>query len=193
MSTPQLLVVCTANRARSPLGEALARRWFEQRGVSATVGSAGTHAEWGAGPTVQTEEAAARLGLDVSAHRSRPLDPDVVRGVDLVLTMERSHALEVGHRYPELVDVTFTLGELADLAPVHPREAGQTTEEWIDAMSRGRPFAQMFSLTDYGDIADPVGRSARRHRKTAGQISDALEVVLGAMTSAPGARGAARG
>lgn len=181
MTALSVLVVCTANRARSPLGEALARRWLDEHGVDATVGSAGTHAEWGAPATPQTEEVAAKLGFDLSGHESRPIDPDVVAGIDLIITMEQAHALELAHRYPELHDRTFTLIELADLAPGHERRPDQTVTEWIADMSKARPFAQMFSLANPHDIADPVGRSVRRHKRTAGQILDALEVVLPAL------------
>jgi len=55
------------------------------------VGSAGT-AAWEGQPATADSVAVARAdGVDISAHRSRRLTPELLRGADLVIAMERSH------------------------------------------------------------------------------------------------------
>ena len=81
MSDPEfrLLVVCTANRCRSPLAEAIARdRFATRRWRRSAAISSGTRAEDGLPATEGTELTAERLGLDVNAHSSRALTDDVI-------------------------------------------------------------------------------------------------------------------
>lgn len=87
-----LLFVCTGNTCRSPLAEVIARRLVEERGLpDVTVGSAGTGA-WPDSPASDGSLLVAlEHGLDLSAHRSRPLTAELVQQADLVLTMGPQH------------------------------------------------------------------------------------------------------
>ncbi len=82
-----LLFVCTGNTCRSPLAEALVRREVQTRRMEVSVSSAGTRATAGVPASPLSVLAASRRGADLSAHRSRPLDPELLRGADLVLAM----------------------------------------------------------------------------------------------------------
>jgi len=90
---PLVLVICTANRGRSPLLEAILKRALA--GIDTgrcLVESAGlcTHelerTGWLADDA--TLEVAARHGLDLTSHRARPLNLALVRRANLVITME---------------------------------------------------------------------------------------------------------
>ena len=92
----RVLFVCTGNTCRSPTAEALARRFLRERGWDhVTVESAGTHAFPGAPASGGALRAAARHGIDLSEHRSRPLTPEMVAGADMVLTMSPGHVARV--------------------------------------------------------------------------------------------------
>jgi protein-tyrosine-phosphatase len=59
------------------------------------VGSAGTAAWDGQPATAYSVEVAAADGVDLNAHRSRRVTPDLLRQTDLVLVMERGHLAAV--------------------------------------------------------------------------------------------------
>lgn len=93
----QVLFVCTGNLCRSPFAAALfeaalARRLgcgpgdLLSRGLA--VLSAGTAAEAGHPATPETVDAARVRGLDLRAHRSRPLTPHLLDAADRVFVME---------------------------------------------------------------------------------------------------------
>lgn len=90
---PRVLVVCTANICRSPVVEALLRRRLQEQGASEWhVESAGTWAMQGQAPSRYSALLMAERGLDISGHRSRVVDEDMLAQADLVLCMEIGHA-----------------------------------------------------------------------------------------------------
>ena len=95
-----VLILCTANQCRSPMAEVLLRRHLERAGVDATVSSAGLHGG-GVPATDHGQAAMADRGLDLSAHRSRELDDDMLRQADLVIAMARVHVREAAVLLPE--------------------------------------------------------------------------------------------
>lgn len=89
----RLVLLCTGNTCRSPLAAAAFREELGPDADRVEVVSAGTAALDGQPASAGAREAAARVGLDVTAHRSRRAAAEVLRGADLVLVMEREHAL----------------------------------------------------------------------------------------------------
>ncbi|MEO1367155.1 MAG: low molecular weight phosphotyrosine protein phosphatase [Acidobacteriota bacterium] len=114
MSTPSILVVCSANICRSPVAEALLRRRLDDAGHGdVTVSSGGTLGLDGAGAATHSVDLMVGRGLDLSRHRSRSLDLPRLDGAALILTMEQGHVdLIVGSR-PSLDARTFRLAEMA--------------------------------------------------------------------------------
>lgn len=87
----KVLLVCTGNTCRSPMAEALLRRALTEAGVAYEVSSAGT-APWDGAPASEGSYLVAlEHGLDLSAHRARPVTTELIAGADLILTMSRSH------------------------------------------------------------------------------------------------------
>ena len=107
-----VLILCTANQCRSPMAEVLLRRHLELAGVEATVSSAGLY-DGGAPATDHGVATMADRGLDLSGHRSRQVDEDMVRQADLVIAMTRMHVREAAVLLPDALRKTFTLKELA--------------------------------------------------------------------------------
>ncbi len=91
-----VLFVCTGNTCRSPTAEALLRRNLAARGETrVVVSSAGTGAWEGAMASEGAYLVALENGIDLSAHRARPLTRELVEQADLILIMSRHHRARV--------------------------------------------------------------------------------------------------
>jgi len=93
----RILVVCTGNICRSPIGEAMLARQFPSRKVQ----SAGIGALIGHAADPLAIEVAAQTGLELSEHRARQITEVMLRDADLVLVMDRTHSDWLNRRYPQ--------------------------------------------------------------------------------------------
>jgi len=96
----RLLFVCSGNTCRSPLAEAIGRRFAEENGIEELeFESAGTSAISGLPASEGALGAARRHGLDLGRHASTLLSREAVEEADLILTMGPAHldrVLELG-------------------------------------------------------------------------------------------------
>ena len=83
-----IIFVCTGNTCRSPMAQYLFQRMAGRRAVSV---SAGLTARDGSPATVHAVEAMREIGLDISAHRSRLLTPELLNGADAVVALGKEH------------------------------------------------------------------------------------------------------
>jgi len=98
----KILVVCSGNICRSPLGEAVLRSRFQAGGLGwIEVASAGTLGLEDVPADPLAISVAAAAGYDVAAHRSRALTRELVASSDLVLVMEQAHVEEARSLSPE--------------------------------------------------------------------------------------------
>lgn len=90
---PSILIVCTANMCRSPMGEALLKQALASRPDADQwrVESAGTWADRGNPATLYSQVVMQKMGLDISKHCSQPIDENFIKQFDLILTMESHH------------------------------------------------------------------------------------------------------
>jgi protein-tyrosine phosphatase len=151
----RLLVVCTANVCRSPvvaglLAARLGERWVvTSAGVSAIAAVADR-------PTLDVARGA---GVDLSGHRSRRLDRQVLAddGADLVVTMSRAHLRAVVAIDAAAWPRTFTLKELARRSTSVAAARGESFEAWRTRIATGRRASGMVGPDVDDDTADPYG------------------------------------
>lgn len=151
----QLLVVCRANIARSPLAEVLLADALAGRGIE--VASAGVRATTGAPPARGSVELAARRDLDLTGHRSRPVTDVMVREAALVLSMSQAQRDVCARLGPGASQRCFTLREFdrltADLDP--PDGPGGPLPALVSAAHLARPASRPPTAPE--DIPDPIG------------------------------------
>lgn len=173
-----ILVVCTANVCRSPVGAALL--------ASATattpgpprlhVASAGTHASPGAPAAEQSQALTAAWGVDLSGHRATALSAEQVEQASLVLVMEERHRQVVVRLRPGAIGRTFTWLEFARLVG-HLRDAdavrGSDGADRLRALARQAHLARPLVPHPDGpeDVTDPFGGSPREY----GEMANTLE------------------
>jgi len=110
-----ILLVCAANRCRSPLAAAILSRLLADYPDAPCVESAGLYARPGLAATADSVIAAAAVGLDLSTHRSRSLTKVDLAACALVLTMEEIQAETLHAAYPALAPRIVPLGKLLNL------------------------------------------------------------------------------
>jgi tRNA threonylcarbamoyl adenosine modification protein (Sua5/YciO/YrdC/YwlC family) len=154
LSAMIMLLVCTGNTCRSPMGEMLLKKIvaeklscpigdLEQRGV--IVASAGVAAVPGCAASIEAVEILQELGLDLSKHESQPLTDKLVRHADLIFTMTNGHKHAILRRWPEASNRTHTL------------------------------------RMDGGDINDPIGGPKELYLEAANQVEQALRERMAAV------------
>lgn len=143
LSSVMILIVCTGNTCRSPMGEVIGRRLLadkigcsdnqiDEHGV--LISSAGIAAMAGGQASPQGVEVMQKVNLDLTGHSAQPVSEQMVRHADLILTMTRGH-----------------------------REA--LLSQWPEAASR----TEVLRL-DGKDVADPIGGSVAEYERCAEQI-----------------------
>lgn len=170
----RVLFVCTANRARSPMAEVIARDLFDRAGLDVDVSSAGfLEGGWPAEPEAQ--RVAARRGLDLGSHTSSQLDDAIVDASDLILTMTSTHALDICSTWPDAAPRAFALGEVATFDEGTAALDAKAVREWAASLAaKQRPGL----LGGDVDIADPMGRGFRAFRRTAEEIDRHLGLLV---------------
>ena len=105
-----ILIVCTANVCRSPLGEGLLKHRLGAR-EDIVVHSAGVAALVGARPHPIVLDQLRRAKISsMRTHRARQCDENVLRAADLVLVMEKGHLKWLSKAFPQFHGRTFLIG-----------------------------------------------------------------------------------
>jgi protein-tyrosine phosphatase len=168
----RILVVCTANRTRSPIAANLLAGRLAAMGVPAEVRSAGTNAH----ADLPATGAAQATVEELEHHVSVPITPPMVERADLVLGLERHHvrAAVLLASNPQLVlGRSFTLKSLVALArQLGPRAANQPLDAWLAEVAARRSLADLGGTSGKDDLTDPVG--AREHGRVVDEITAAV-------------------
>lgn len=186
----QVVVVCHANLARSPLVMVLLEREVADRcgaRPEVWVRSAGVMARDGLPAAEDSRDQARRRGLDLAAHRSARLDRGDVADADLVVTMTESQRDAAARLAPGATAWTFTLPELARLTPhVDPSGLDELPprDRLREAVRRAAAARARVARPDRPeDVADPYGGPAAGYdamaRIVEGLVADVAGVLLG--------------
>lgn len=137
------------------------------------------------GVPAEVDEVGRGLGVDLSAHRSRQLDPDEVAGAALVVGMTREHVRAVSLAAPGAFAKTFTLRELVRRSSGRGgRRSGEPLGEWVVRVGEGRRAADLLGSSSDDDVADPYGGPHRAYVEM-GVTLDGLLTPLAAAVADP--------
>lgn len=101
-----ILIVCTGNICRSPIGE----RYLRQLLPTKKIDSAGTGALVNHSADNSAVKIAEKNGILLSGHLGRQFTSAIGREYDLILAMERSHIEQIGRIAPEARGKTMLFG-----------------------------------------------------------------------------------
>jgi protein-tyrosine phosphatase len=158
---PHILIVCTANICRSPVGAALLQRRLQERGLSDwTVSSAGTWARMRRGAARHSIRVAANRDLDITPHQSEMIEAEHLRDADLVLCMESGHVEALRAEFPQYGEKIYLFSEMVDKRYDIADPYGKTLPEY-EIMAR-----ELEQLTTEG--LDRIIALAQRHAENEG-------------------------
>ena len=130
--------VCTGNTCRSPMAEGIARKLISEKylGKDICVSSAGIATYNGAPASQHAIDVCAEIGIDISAHRSQRLNPEIAAKTDLFAVMTGSHrAVLLQCGIPE--DKIAVLGDgISDPYGGDEEEYRECREQIADAVGR---------------------------------------------------------
>jgi len=112
----RLLFVCTGNTCRSPMAKGFFLKLLSEYKENLEfqdyeVLSAGLFTLDGQPATQEAIKAMSLEGIDISNHKSRQIDKELVWWADLILTMTQAHCRQLGDRFPGKKDKIFSIGE----------------------------------------------------------------------------------
>lgn len=105
-----ILVVCTGNICRSPIGERFLRRMLPDKKID----SAGTGALINQRADINAVKIAEEHGLSLEGHKGRQFTASLGRQYDLILVMEKTHIEHIGRIAPESRGKTMLFGQWLD-------------------------------------------------------------------------------
>jgi protein-tyrosine phosphatase len=179
ITTTKILVLCTANRCRSVMAEALLGRLLAARGISASVRSAGLHPAGGQ-PLPEVISVMAGYGFDLAAHRSRAVADGELAESDLILTMARDQLRHAVVAEPRAWPRAFTLKELVRRGQgIGPRVAAEPLADWLGRAHSDRDKSALLGDSPDDDIADPAGSPLREFVATAARLDHLLARFVG--------------
>jgi protein-tyrosine phosphatase len=142
-----VLVVCIGNVCRSPVGEALFKKYSEQYQLDLKVASAGVHALVGENPQPYSQEVASEHGLNVSSYFAEQITHEMVCEYELILVLDSVVRGILLKKYPFVAGKVSKFGRFENDRDIvdpyrKPKEAfsrmyddiEQCTKSWLKAV-----------------------------------------------------------
>jgi len=160
------------------MAEALLVRELAARGAAARVRSGGTRARPGYPATDESIRVMQSFGLDIAAHRSRPVESTELEHSDLIVTMTRGQLRDLATRAPGIFPRLFTVKEFARRASDADHRGEETVRDWAARLGASRPTSDLVGSRDADDIKDPIGKPLDVYNAVARELSVAITQIV---------------
>lgn len=180
MIMESILVVCTGNICRSPVGAAALRAVLPESQYA--VSSAGTHAAIDR-PAAREADVFLQRELGVTLdHAGRQLSKEQAETSDLIITMTAEHRAWVARAAPRVVQRSFTLLELEGIVSLLPSDARYASlGDFAKSASRLRARAK--PRGDSLDIPDPYGGPSEGYEESFTTVLASVRLVAAAVSA----------
>jgi len=120
------------------MAEAILKRLVAERADASRwhIESAGTWASQGSPPVPLAQIAMQSQGLDISLHRSQPVNNELIQKFDLILTMENHHKEGLQNQFKQYYERIFMLSEMIGLVENIPDPVGGDLEDYVATANR---------------------------------------------------------
>ncbi|NTW71661.1 MAG: low molecular weight protein arginine phosphatase [Eubacteriaceae bacterium] len=115
----KILLVCTGNTCRSSMAKGMLDEIInkQEKYHEITVDSAGTSVYYNERANIKAVKVMEEMGIDISAHLSKPVDNILVSASEYILTMTRSQRDMLRRAYKNSSPKIYTLKEFAGIDP----------------------------------------------------------------------------
>ena len=126
-----VLFICSANICRSPLAMGLWQAQVCQAAAEWRIESAGVWAQGGSPVAQNTQSILKSRGIDLSTYRSRQVTAEILKNINLVLTMETGQKEALKWAFPQFATRIYLLSEMVGQVFEIEDPMGQDLSEFI--------------------------------------------------------------
>lgn len=132
----KLLFICTGNTCRSPMAEMILKHLLKERNINnIEVSSCGILADVDADMTINAQKALQSLGVEVTEHKARQCNLELLENHNIVVTMTASHknVLQSMHQQIYTISQLTGLNDISDPYGLDQEEYFETARQLYKA------------------------------------------------------------